>query len=427
MSSIRKQFVRLAAAGLTLAAVALSARSQDVGSSAQSSVNYDPANPPTRNVPAVPPGAEGRRPIMSLLDDAGLAKPLDAARIDIYGHVEGSYTYNFDNPASKQNPFRLFDFEDNKALLNQLDLSIERRVNYRNAHDWDFGFLVEQIYGADAGLIHANGLFDYYASPRKPENQYDLTQAYFDVVVPVGTGLRVRVGKFVNLVGYEAINPTVGGVIDFYSRSFVFATGYPFTHTGVLGTYDFAPNVTVTAGVTRGDDQAVKDDNGAAAFLGSVNWVINKQLALYVSNSTGPEQPKDNSHYRTTWDATLYYTASDRLDLALTGYFLYDAAGVPSGSGQLYDVAGLAAYRLNEYLTLKGRLEWMYDQSGVRIPKGTDLYGVTAGLTITPLPHDHWGSNLKIRPELRYDASNDDVFNGKDHQFTVGIDAVYRL
>ena len=62
-----------------------------------------------------------------------------------------------------------------------------------------------------------------------------------------------------------------------------------------------------------------------------------------------------------------------------------------------------------------------------RIPKGTDLYGVTAGLTVTPLPHDRWGSNLKIRPEIRYDASNDPVFNGRDHQFTFGIDAVYRL
>jgi hypothetical protein len=421
--------MRLAAAGLALVAIAVPARSQDNGASVQPSTGYDPANAPTLNVPQSPAGApQGRRPIMSLLDDAGLAKPLDAARIDVYGHVEGSYTWNFDNPKSRQNPFRLFDFEDNKALLNQLDLTIERRVNYRNAHDWDFGFLVEQIYGADAGLIHANGLFDYYDSPRKPENQYDLTQAYFDIVVPVGTGLRVRVGKFVNLVGYEAINPTVGGVIDFYSRSFVFASGYPFTHTGVLGTYDLTPDVTVTAGVTRGDDQAVRDDNGAVSFLGSVNWVINKQLALYVSNSTGPEQPKDESHYRTTWDATLYYTPTDRLDTALTGYFLYDAAGVPGGgSGELYDVAALAAYRLNDYLTVKGRFEWMYDQSGVRIPKGTDLYGVTAGLTITPLPHDHWGSNLKIRPELRYDASNDPVFNGKDHQFTFGIDAVYRL
>jgi hypothetical protein len=417
---LRKLFVRCASVGLSVAAMAMPAMAQDRNL-------IDPANPPTRNA-LQPLAAEGRRPIMSLLDAAGLAQPLDAAKIDVYGYVEGSYTYNLDAPRSNQNPFRLFDFEHNKPLLNQLDLSIERRANYRGAKDWDFGFLVQMIYGADAGLIHSNGLFDYYDGPRRPENQLDLTQAYFDIIVPVGTGLRVRVGKFVNLVGYEAIDPTVGGVIDFYSRSFVFGSGYPFTHTGVLGTYDLTRDVTVTAGVTRGDDQSVRDNNGAVSFLGSVNWVINKQLALYVSNSTGPEQPKDNSHYRSTSDATLYYTASDRLDVALTGYFLYDAAGsVNGGPGKLYDVAALAAYRINEYLTAKGRAEWMHDHDGVRLPMRTDLYGLTAGVTITPLPHDKLGSNLKLRPEIRYDFSGDNVFNGKDHQVTVAIDAVMRL
>ncbi len=423
--SLRKQMVRLLAAAVCSAA--LSAAADERGPN-------DPANAPTRNVPTSTMGsstgaATERRPIMSFLDSAGLAQQLDQAKINIYGHVEGSYTYNFDRPSSNQNPFRLFDFEHNKALLNQLDLAIERRVNYRNAKEFDVGFLVEGMWGADAGLIHSNGLMDYYDGPRSPENQFDLTQAYVDFVVPVGTGLRVRVGKFVNLVGYEAIDPTIGGVIDFYSRSFVFGSGYPFTHTGVLGTYDVAKNVTVTAGVTRGDDQSARDNNGAAAFLGSVNWVINDKLALYVSNSTGPEQPKDNSHYRSTWDATLYYTATDRLDFAASGYFLYDAAGSTSGrEGKLYDLAALAAYRINEMFTAKGRVEWMHDHDGLRLPMRTDLYGVTVGLSVTPFPRDKWGSNLKLRPELRYDFANGDkVFNGRDHQFTVGVDAVVRL
>src|SRR5207237_4351570 len=128
--------------------------------------------------------------------------------------------------------------------------------------------------------------------------QIDLTQLYVDVVVPLGDrGLRIRVGKFVNLVGYETIDPTTGGVVDFYSRSFVFGSGYPFTHSGILATYDITNHVTVPAGVTRGDDQALKDNNASASFLGSVNWVINDRLALYVSNSTGPEQTSDNHDF----------------------------------------------------------------------------------------------------------------------------------
>jgi hypothetical protein len=395
-----------------------------------------PTPGPNQNLPqpaaSVPdslpaPAAGNRRPIMQLLDDAGLAGPLDRWGINIYGHIEGSYTYNFDSPHAKQNPFRLFDFENQKVLLNQLDLTFERRVDYRKKQ-WDVGGLVEIMYGADAGLIHSHGLFDYYDGPRSPENQFDLTQAYVDFAVPVGTGLRIRVGKFVNLVGYEAINPTTGGLVDFYSRSFIFGTGYPFTHTGVLGTYDITNNVTVTAGITRGDDQSVKDNNGAAAFLGSLNWIINDQWALYVSNSTGPEQDKDNSDYRTTMDATLYYTPSERLNFAVNGYYLYDAAGsATGGSGELWAFAALGAYKIDERFTVKGRVEWMHDHDGVRLPMRTDLYGVTLGLTIVPFPNDKWISNLKLRPEIRYDWSPEAVFNGKDHQLTASIDAVFRL
>ena len=42
-----------------------------------------------QHTPEVPPG---RRPLMELLDRAGLARPLDDAGINIYGHVQGSYT-----------------------------------------------------------------------------------------------------------------------------------------------------------------------------------------------------------------------------------------------------------------------------------------------------------------------------------------------
>ncbi len=375
-----------------------------------------------------------RRPIMMILDQLGLAAPLDRAGIDIHGHIEGSYTLNFDSPRGRQNPFRLFDFEHNKVLLNQLDLTVDRLVNYRNARKWDVGFTVEFMYGADAGFIHSNGLFDYFDSPRSPENQPDLTQAYLDIVVPIGTGLRLRVGKFVNLVGYEAIDPTVpinpgsSAEIDFYSRSFIFGIGYPFTHTGVLATYDVAKNVTVTAGITRGDEQSVRDNNGSAAFLGSVNWVINKQMALYVSNSTGPEQFKDSSHYRSTFDATFYYTPDNHWSFAGNGYFLYDAAGAANGgAGHLYALAALAGYKINDYLTLKGRGEWYHDPEGVRAPQNTNLYEVTLGASVYPFPHDRWGQNLKIRPEIRYDWSDHRLFNNKQHQFTFEVDVVVRL
>src|SRR5438046_1763325 len=126
-----------------------------------------------------------RPPLMNLLDQAGLAKPLDDAGINIYGHVEAGWTWNFDDPSDDLNPFRIFDFEHNKPILDQLDFTVERAVDYRK-NKFDVGFKAEMMYGADAGIIHSNGLFDWYDGVRNPKNQGDLTQAYVDVVVPGG-------------------------------------------------------------------------------------------------------------------------------------------------------------------------------------------------------------------------------------------------
>jgi hypothetical protein len=361
---------------------------------------------------------------MRLLDQAGLAKPLDDAGINIYGHIEGGWTYNFDDPDSDLNPFRIFDFEHNDPTLNQIDFTIERLVDYRK-NQFDIGFRAELIWGADAGIIHSNGLFDWYDGIRDPENQWDLVQAYVDVVVPVGTGLRLRLGKFVNFVGYETINPTTGGIVDFYSRSLIFFN-YPFTHTGIIGTYDLNQDLTLTLGISRGDNQSTDDNNDMISFLGSINWVINDQWALYFSNSTGPEQPDNDDDLRATFDATLFHTPTQDLTAAFNLYYVFEeAAAVGGDDASLLALALLAAYDINEMLTLKGRVEWMHDDDNYRLGPVEDIYEATVGLTIRPLPNDEWGRNLKIRPEVRWDHSPDAPFDGDEDQFTFGIDAVF--
>jgi hypothetical protein len=417
---------------MTAAGAAVLAGLSSLGSMAWGEEGAAVALPPALTSPlslaASVPGdtVTARRPIMALLDQTSLGRTLDSYGIEIYGHVEAGYTYNFDPPSSGQNAFRLFDFQDQKVLLDQLDLAIERRVDYRK-NQWDVGGLVEWMWGADAGLIHANGIFDWYDGPRNPQNQFDPTQFYVDVTMPVLGGARLRLGKFVNLVGYESINPTAD-FIGFYSRSFVFGSGYPFTHLGGLFTFDVTHDVTITAGITRGDEQGFKDNNDAVSFLGSVNWVINKQMALYLANSTGPEQPNDNSHYRTTWDATFYWQPTERCKFLANGYFLYDAAGAANGDGgYLYSFALLASYDMCKEATFKVRGEYYRDEDGVRIPPGTSLYEVTLGLDVTPFAHDSLGRNLIIRPEVRFDFSDDPVFQGESHQYTFGIDAIVKL
>lgn len=346
--------------------------------------------------------------------------------IEITGHVQVGWTYNFDTPDSKQNAFRSFDFEDQEFTLQQIDLAIEKKVDYLK-NRWDIGGKMEWIYGGDAGLIHANGIFDWYDGPRDPENQFDPVQFYADIAIPVLGGSRLRVGKFVNLVGYESINPTVD-FIGFYSRSFVFGSGYPFTHFGALYTFDPCKDWTITAGITRGDEQGFKDNNDSVSFLGSVNWRINKTMALYIANSTGPEQDSNNSDYRTTWDATFYWMPTDKCKFLANGYFLYDNAGGSDGeSGYLYSFAVLGSYQMCKEANFKIRGEFFHDEDGLRAPEGTNLYEVTVGLDVMPFAKDPIGGDLIIRPEFRFDFSDDDVFNGESNQLTFGVDAIFKF
>ena len=157
--------------------------------------------------------------------NVGVADWLDRARLDLYGHVEGSYTRNADNPESGFNVGRVFDFEDDEPTLNQVDLNIDRRVDV-NGDSFDVGGRVELLWGGDVRFIHANGMFDHTDPDGTgtdtnditdgPENQFDIPQVYVDVNVPIGTGLRVCAGKF---LFFKQIDPNASVFTPTASRS----------------------------------------------------------------------------------------------------------------------------------------------------------------------------------------------------------------
>ena len=388
-----------------------------------------PAPRPADRMPTPPAAvtATPRRPVMEALNEAGLAKPLDDLHINIGGRVEGSWTYNFDTPNSDVNAGRIFDFEHNKILLNQLALFGERKVD-PSKKDFDIGGRVEAIYGTDSGLIHANGLSDYYNGPRDPKNQLDLTQLYIDFAIPVGNGLLVRVGKFVTLLNQEVIDPEGNSL---YSHSFLFGFSAPFTQTGILASYNLTDQWSITAGITRGWDQAFDDNNDAIDFLGQVKWAQSKDTTILLNVSIGPQRTNNTSDYRYVLDLVASHTVSDQLALAVNADFGWEQnAAIDGEDAKWWGIAGYAGYKINDNFGLNGRAEWFKDDGGSRTGiAGINLYEVTVGLNIKPWPKDRWGQYLQIRPELRADISNDDVFDdfGKDHQFTFGVDVIYGL
>lgn len=420
-----------------LASILTTISSMAFGQAATSSPSESPSNVQTAT-PAPAATAPTERPLMMGLDALGIGKTLQDANINIYGYVEGSYTYNFMKPPGHVNVGRAFDTQAETPVLNQVDLTFERTVDYTK-NKWDVGGRVEFIYGSDSRFIHSNGL-DFYGpndaadggEQTDPSMQFDLNQAYVDVAVPLGTGLRIRAGKFDTIIGYESINPTTNPL---FSHSYLFTYDEPLTQTGVLATYNLTPAWTLNAGFTRGWEQATKDNNSAIDFLGGISWAVNSKLTLTLNNSTGPQNAGDTNNYRTVFDFVGTYNYNDNWSFGLNADYGFQQNGANGGAGgpaNFYGVAGYVGYKINSYFTINGRGEYFNDQDNARglstIPsEGTQAWEGTLGVTITPMPDSTLGSNLKIRPEVRYDYSQNPIYEGgtNNSQCTAAIEAYY--
>lgn len=362
--------------------------------------------------------ADEPAPLMRLINQTGLGDVLDPLHLKVTGHVEGSLTYDVSSSQGGVIAGRVFDFESEDPTFNQFSLAIERVVT-ANSESFDLGGRVEWMYGADARKVHSTGLFDYYGAD--PENQFDLTQAYVDVAIPIGKGVRLRLGKFVTTLGFETIDPAGNWL---YSHSFMFGA-IPFTHTGVLATYQLNDRWMLESGVTRGWDDALEDKNAALDFLGRVVFQATASTSVQMAICSGPERAGDNGSWRNTFDGIINHQISDEWKLGGEGLWVMDGGMEESW----YGIAGYVQYRPcgNRFIAVNTRLEWFVDESGNLYGTSADLYELTVGMGITPFAGDRYGQYLTIRPEIRCDYAGEDFFNGgADHfQFTAAIDAVY--
>jgi len=379
---------------------------------------YYPAIAPTR-----------RRPLMSLLDQHGLADGLEDARINLFGHVEASFEYNFVDPAGDFNAGRVFDFKQHADLLfNQLDLAAERIV-MPNRDEWDVGGRVEMLYGSDARFLHAHGLGDNQDLFDGPENQFDLLQAYVDIAVPWGSGLRIRAGKF---LFFKQVDPNAS---VFYSHSYTFGAALPFTLTGVSGLYNLSDDWSLEAGSSRAWGQALEDNNGMIDFFGRARHTLSYRTRSAFMLITGPELDDKKGDWRTAVDFVITHKATD--DLTFLGDFVFGwqpDAPEPTVSGGTttatwYGAAGYAVFRVDDRYSLGARAEWYRDSGGFTTGVDQNLFELTGGVTITPFPRNEVGQNLKVRPELRWDYSTEDYFDGlsKHSQVTFALDVIFNF
>jgi hypothetical protein len=394
--------------------------------------------------------------VMSLMDKLGAGKTLDDLGIDIYGHVEGGYTYQFFKPNDQLNG-RNYDFVSNRAILNQAAVNIERDITPGPDH-FDIGFRVEAMEGTDAGLTESDQSFRTIPSPNGPAGtssdyvldvggnnssyQFDLPDLYLDFNIPVGNGIRVRAGRF------EFFKPIDPNERLFYSTTFVYTNALPFTNTGVTAAYDFNDKFGIEAGFSRGYNITMSDFNGSVDFIGKGHLDISKKLSLVATTSIGPELARDSRDYTVLFDVGGNYKLGHQASVAVDAIYAHQFgnsatslgySAFPSGtSGHLpasyYGVSGTIVQQINPYFSLGGRLEWFRDDGGLLTGASRTLYEATVGTTITPMPRNAFGQNLKIRPEVRCDYSNVPFFGptpagtfSRRDQLTFGADVIYNF
>ncbi len=435
----RKSVVSLAAlAALTTASFACAGEDAVSPSNADQALRRtflfdEPATAPA-TAPATPD-----KPLMAVLSLTPVGPALKKANINLYGYLEAGYTASASAPPRNNITGNVFNTRSERIVLDQLAFTIERTVDpaaVAKNHTVDIGGRFDFIFGQDTGAFHSNGLWDnplsssssspFYKGRFTPENQADITQAYLDFALPLGNGLDLKVGKFVTPLGYEVINPTANAL---YSHSYLFGFAIPFTHTGILGTYVINDKWTVDAGITRGWNQSLRDNNGDPDVLGGVTWTPTAADKIIVNFTEGPEAFHDNHDWWTVLDFQMMHKFNDRLSAAVNADYGDAPHAVGSTSAQWYGAAGYGSFVINDYVTLNGRVEWYNDNNGFTLGAGanTQVYEATVGVAITPVPHNDIMKNLVIRPEVRGDYASRRFFDaGTDHyQFQAAVDAYF--
>ncbi|MDD4915685.1 MAG: porin [Methylococcales bacterium] len=365
-----------------------------------------------------------------------------------------------------------FQDRTSELQLNQLNGFLQKTVT-ASGDTFDWGGRFDMMFGSDSVFTQAYG--NPVLNPRtglaEPRGDWDLKlsgdrfygfampNAYAEVNLPFGEGLDLKIGHFYTPVGYEVVTAPDN---FFVTKPYTFQYGEPFTHTGLLGSYNFNPNWNLTAGALTGSSTGGWDGNfnrNLATWSGLMGgtWTSDDAASsLYISGTAGP-QSDNNSSFWGIYSVVGKHNFTDKLHFILQHDHGY-ANNVITGNGlnamangwtssalqnaEWYGVNSYLLYDVTDKVGAGIRAEWFRDNNGFRIAgpgrcgastdasaaaygtsntynyacntsaysaypyAGSGYYELTAGLTYKPVK---W---LNLRPNVRFDYANIPVFAG---------------
>lgn len=354
------------------------------------------------------------------------------------GWLNAGFTINPDQPADHFNGPVSFSDRANEVQLNQLYLFLERAAA-GTPDSWSWGGRLDFIFGSDAFYTRSMGdVSDHWDSHLLHERLYGIAfpQAYLDIVVPLGTGLRVKLGEFYTLVGSETVMAPDN---FFYSRSYTMQFGEPFSHTGVLVNYALNDQFELAAGAVTGSPFAGWDGSFEHhlenwGFVGGLNFTSTPANTSVSITGTHGSLSEASARDVNLYSMVAKQDLGERWHLTLQHDYGWVTADKERGAAEWYGVLGYLNLDISPQWSLGLRLEWFRDDDGVRVGvparypsnggHAANYYAGTFGGNWRPTA---W---LTVRPSIRYDASDGWLaFNkqSSDRQLLISTDIVLKF
>jgi hypothetical protein len=217
------------------------------------------------------------------------------------------------------------------------------------------------------------------------------------------------IGQFGTIYGAEVTkswqNPN-------YTRGALYYLMQPFWHTGLRATLQPTKHLGFKALIVNGVNTTF--DFNKSPSLGLQSVLSFDHFELY-SGWLGAVHPNNGDEKNALFDHFFDFVAISNLNnLTLIGNFDIGVNTVGTNT-QYYGASGTTKYKLTDYLSIAGRLEYLkdpYGQAGLGVISGEKLITTTGTLDFTASSKF---ANLVIRPEFRYERYLENSgFNNRD-------------
>lgn len=401
-------------------------------------------------------------------------------RLEVSGHVSGSWFWNFNNPGSvtsvggpglygllaggntgvSGNTYP-YHGNHNSFQVDQVWFGIEHPVDEENRA----GFRFDLLYGTTACWV-GNAVPGRCGFPgilpglpvaalfEDNTSQYYVSQAYIQYLAPITeNGILIKAGKWATLVGAEVPEATANFNI---TRGNVYSILQPDDHVGVLASTDIGDTgFSAAFGVMNDDENGFvgvdlggifpglsgsgdPDRNDAKSIAVQLGW---EGETISVANTLlwGPSRVFSDNHASGLYDLLVTWDPTDEISAYVNVDFAWFKA--PGGANQhAWGLSTAGRYAVTERIGISGRFEFVRDDGGFAgwvntglgppFPSNSEIYSVTGTVDYALT------TNLLLRGEIRYDNItkdfNDNEFFDKGGDFrpdqtTAGVELIYEF